>query len=409
MIESYLARAFAARNVRIGLFMSAGVMAAAQIGKTIISIPLIRAEMDLGLDLAGLIVGIFAILGASFGIGAGISVQRLGPRKSLVGGMACIALGNVIGGSAPNEWLLLCARLVEGLGFLGVVLVVPGLLAVSVERERRDFVMALWSAYMPTGITLAMMTAPLVSLLGWRPLWFMSACIAALFCVVLHVAVPDAPAFPQRRHAGWTEEIATVIKNPTCIVLALAFFAFSCQIFSMTFALPLVLTSQHGISVGNAGLLSAAMLTVAAAGHVCSSFLLRAGVPIWANIAAAFLLFGLAPFVVYSAATPLLSTLIFAALALGIGGLAPGALYAAAPGAAPHTGLIPSTIGMLQQASNLGQFTGPFALGLWVQHFGWSAAPAILAPLASLGLVAALIVRWLLGSRGSRLSNDSVR
>ena len=46
-------------------------------------------------------------------------------------------------------------------------------------------------------------------------------------------------------------------------------------------------------------------------------------------------------------------------LALGVGGFAPGALYAAAPRVALDARAIPATIGMLQQASNLGQFTVP--------------------------------------------------
>jgi hypothetical protein len=77
-----------------------------------------------------------------------------------------------------------------------------------------------------------------------------------------------------------------------------------------------------------------------------------------------------------------------AALALGIGGLAPGALYAAAPHAAPSPSVLPPTIGLLQQASSLGQFAGPVVLGLWVEHLGWHAAPAILVPAALFGLPA---------------------
>jgi MFS family permease len=47
----------------------------------------------------------------------------------------------------------------------------------------------------------------------------------------------------------------------------------------------------------------------------------------------------------------------------------------------------------VQQASNLGQFTGPLVLGLWVQHFGWRAAPVIVAPAALFGLSVAFMIR----------------
>jgi DHA1 family inner membrane transport protein len=394
MVGTYVARAV--ENARVGLLMASGVLAAAQIGKAIISIPLIRLEMRIGLDLAGLIVGTFATLGATFGIGAGVLVQGIGARRSLAGGMACIAFGNLIGSVAPNEWYLLFGRFIEGVGFLGVVLTIPSLLATSVSRERRDFVMALWSAYMPAGIALMLLIAPLLSAIGWRLLWISSAGVTGLFAVLLFVTIPSTtPPKVDQQRSRWFDDVMTIVRRPYCIALALAFFAFSFQIFSMMFALPLVLTSVHGLSVTSAGLLSAAMLAVAAMGNVSCSFLLRAGVPVWANIASAFIFFGVSSFAVYATATPLPATLVFASLALGIGSLAPGALYAAAPEAAPQPNRISSTIGLLQQASNLGQFTGPFVLGLWAEHFGWSGAPGIVAPAASFGLLAALFIRGL--------------
>jgi len=97
--------------------------------------------------------------------------------------------------------------------------------------------------------------------------------------------------------------------------------------------------------------------------------------------------------VVYASALPALIVALAAALALGIGGLAPGAIYAAAPHAAPGPRAVPPTIGLVQQASNLGQFTGPVVLGLWVEHLGWDAAPLVVAPVALLGLAAAFALR----------------
>jgi predicted MFS family arabinose efflux permease len=57
---------------------------------------------------------------------------------------------------------------------------------------------------------------------------------------------------------------------------------------------------------------------------------------------------------------------------------------------------VPPAIGLVQQASNLGQFAGPVVLGLWVEHLGWQAAPVILAPAALLGLVSAFALRRIL-------------
>jgi sugar phosphate permease len=144
------------------------------------------------------------------------------------------------------------------------------------------------------------------------------------------------------------------------------------------------------------------ILAVSAIGHLSSSFLLRVGVPIWANIAAAFGFFALSSIAVYGDVLPPQGISIVAALALGVGGLAPGAIYAAAPHAAPAPSAVPPTNGLVQQASSLGQFAGPASLGLWVEQFGWQAAPAILAPAALLGLASAFALRPILATAEQR-------
>ena len=101
-----------------------------------------------------------------------------------------------------------------------------------------------------------------------------------------------APSVSESTREGisrFLADVVDVVCRPRCVVLAFAFFAYSCQIFSLTFALPLLLTSTYEVSLGAAGLLSALVLAVSTVGHVSSGFLLRAGVPIWTNIAAAFL------------------------------------------------------------------------------------------------------------------------
>jgi MFS transporter, DHA1 family, inner membrane transport protein len=398
-----------AGKLQVLLLMGSGVVAAAQIGKPIISVPLIRSELALSLDLAGLIVATFATLGATTGIAAGLVVGRLGAGRSLIGGMGVISLGNVIGASAPDQLVLLVARIIEGVGFLAVVLAIPSMLVQLVAREKRDFVMAAWSAYMPIGIMLMLLVAPLLPTIGWRNFWLANALATGSCAILLAIHVPATPAAARARAARFFADALTIIRRPSCLVLAFAFFAYSCQIFSLTFALPLLLTSVYGVSLGAAGLLSAMVLAVSAIGHLSSSLLLRIGVSIWASIAAAFGFFALSGFAVYGDVLPPLGVAIVAALALGVGGLAPGAIYAAAPHAAPAPSGVPPTIGLVQQASSLGQFAGPASLGLWVEHFGWQAAPAIVAPAALVGLACAFALRSILATAEQREHQERQR
>jgi MFS family permease len=313
--------------------------------------------------------------------------------------MGVIALGNVIGASAPDQLALLVARIIEGVGFLAVVVAIPSMLAQLVTREKRDFVMAAWSAYMPIGIMLMLLVAPLLPTIGWRSFWLANSLVTGSCAILLAI---HAPATARAGAARFFADALAIVRRPSCLLLAFAFFAYSCQIFSLVFALPLMLTSAHGVSLGAAGLLVAMVLAVSAIGHLSSSLLLRVGVPIWANVAVAFGFFALSCVAVYGDVLPPQGISIVAALALGVGGLAPGAIYAAAPHTAPAPSAVPPTIGLVQQASSLGQFAGPASLGLWVEHLGWQAAPAILAPAALLGLACAFALRRMLATAEQR-------
>ncbi len=375
---------------QIVVLMGAGVLAASQIGKAIISLPVIRAELGFGYTLAGLIVAVFATIGAVGGVGAGAVVALLGGRRALVGGMIIIAAGNLIGALASSGMLLLLARIVEGVGYFGVILAVPTILSRDVIPRRRDFVMAVWSAYMPTGIMLFLLMGALLPIAGWRTVWLADAAVAAIYALVLLKLAPSLFPPPVRTSGEFVTGLAKVAGSPRCLATAGAFFAYSCQIFSLAFALPLLLTSVHGISVAHAGGLSAFVLFVSAAGHVASGFLVRAR---WSRVkllVIAYAAFGVAVLAIYSSAAPTWVVALSAAIALGVGGLAPGILYAAAPYVAPTPNAVPTTIGLLQQASNLGQFAGPLALGLCVELIGWHAAPWLLTPVAVLGIVLSL-------------------
>jgi MFS family permease len=179
-------------------------------------------DLALGLDIAGLTVATFATLGAMAGIGAGIAVGRLGLRRSLIGGMGAITLGNVMGAGAPDEFVLLAARITEGVGFLGVALAIPSMLARFVMGKARDVVMAAWSAYMPAGIMLMLLAAPVLPTIGWRNFWLANALAATACAILLAVCAPATPAMGREPAGRFLADVTTVVRRPSCLVLAFA-------------------------------------------------------------------------------------------------------------------------------------------------------------------------------------------
>jgi len=387
--------AYRRRYIQIAFLLASGVIASAQVGKAVISVPLIRSEFSAGVGGAGLVVGMFALLGASSGVFAGAAVRRMGAVRALTSGMAAIAFGNFLGAGAPNEFVLLAARAVEGAGFFATILAIPSMLSVIAGARDRDFVMATWSAYMPAGITFMLFVGPIVDVIGWRELWLVNGLAAATMALFAPAIAPRVPALESVPSRKFMTDIAAVLQEPRCMMIAATFFLCSCQIFSLIFALPLLLAENGG---GEARPLCAAVLAVSTAGHIAGGLLLRAGGRIWAHIAAAFVVFATATFILYSGQPSRGEIVFLAMLALGVGGLAPSALYAAAPRVAPGVSRFPATIGLLQQASNLGQFTGPALLGFWAQTFEWTSAAVLTTPAALIGLAVALSIRRELGA-----------
>src|SRR5436309_16113261 len=71
----------------VWMLILAGVVAAFQIGKAPIAIPLLRQDLGLTLAVASWVVGIYAVVGGTVGLPAGLAINALGARRSLVLGL----------------------------------------------------------------------------------------------------------------------------------------------------------------------------------------------------------------------------------------------------------------------------------------------------------------------------------
>ncbi|MGB8526906.1 MAG: MFS transporter, partial [Rhodoplanes sp.] len=160
--------------ITVSVLIGAGVIAATQIGKGIISLPTLQDEFGLAYGRLSLVVSMFALLGATVGSLAGIAVQRFTPRRCLIAGMFILGAANLLGSIATLPSALIALRITEGVGFFGVIISVPSMLnGVTAERDR-SLVMSVWGAYLPFGVMcMALGNSALLSG-GWRNLWLYS-------------------------------------------------------------------------------------------------------------------------------------------------------------------------------------------------------------------------------------------
>jgi predicted MFS family arabinose efflux permease len=239
-----------------------------------------------------------------------------------------------------------------------------------------------------------MLAGPLLAVFGWRSLWFSTGLLALAYALVVWWIAPAPPAAAPASGQG-LGDIRRIIRMPGPILLALAFGFYSIQYHALTGLLPTLLVERLGLTLASAGLISAIAIIANGIGGVSAGFMLRRGFRLWALFAAAFAFMAAAAFGIFSASMTVAGVAVLATASLGITGMLPASIYAAAPRFAPEPALLALTVGIVVQASHLGHVVGPSMLGAWVERFGWSSSPALFAAIGCGGLAVALGIRWL--------------
>jgi MFS family permease len=383
------------RSIRI--LIVAGFVAAFHVGKAAIAVPLLRADLNLSLLIASIIVSAFATLGALGGLAAGVAVSRLPTRDTVIGGLLVIGAGSMLGAAATSWPILLATRAIEGCGFLAVVIAIPSLIRVLAAPRDRAFALACWGVYLPAGSAIMMLAGPSLSAFGWQGLWLVNGASAILYALVVwQFIAPEAEA-PSVIRTSIIANLQTVITAPGPVLAALAFGTYTFHYFALTALMPTLLIERMGLTVGEAGAVSAATVVANAAGNLAAGAALRLGIPLWTIIGVAFACCGVAAAGIFAAWLPVAVVALLASASLAITGLVPASIFAATPHLAPSAHLLGITLGLVVQASNLGQLLGPAALAAWVERFGWSSAPLLFAAIAATGIMIALRLRALLG------------
>ncbi|MBK5568113.1 MFS transporter [Ensifer sp. SSB1] len=366
--------------------VTAGVVAAMQVGKGLIAGPMLQSDLGLDLSALGWITSVFAVVGVIGGMAAGAFVAAAGDRRLLAIGMALLALASFAGAASPAFTLLLLSRIVEGFGFLLVVVAGPAILMRLVTTDRRDLVFALWSCFMPAGMAIAMLTGPVFA--DWQAIWWSNGLLTLASLALVFLAVSPSPA-TSGGDTTFRSDAAETLTSHGPMLLFVLFSLYSLMSFTLSSFLPILLIERLHVSLGTVGLLSAVITLVNVIGNLAAGHLLTRGFSRGRLVASAALLtgvFGLWIFLSQSGGDLVLWLCI---LFSTIGGLIPATLISSVPILSPRPALAPMAMGLLMQGSNLGQLIGPVAVGTAIELYGWTSGAAFIGGSALLCIVLA--------------------
>lgn len=375
----------------VWVIFAGGLAAGAYMTKVPPALPTMRADLGLTLVESGLIQTMLYVIGASVGVFFGVFGERIGVKRAALAGLGVMVAGGLVGALAGGYSTLLASRFLEGVGFLLFVVAAAPLLAAATLPQDRATAFSIWSSYMPTGGTLALLVAPLVlSGFGWRGLWVALAAYAALCAVLLARKVPPAQF---GSGIGSLRLLAESLARPGSLALCVGFICYVGQWTSLMTWLPTFVVDERGASPSAAALVTAAFVAINIPGNQLGGLLLRAGLPRWLVMGAGAFAMGATALGFFSTALPDTLRLACVMAFSLLGGVIPAAVFSGTTVHAKSPQHIGTTNGMVMQASHGAQFAIPILIA-WVasRAGGWGASLQVMAALALVGIGAAVAV-----------------
>jgi CP family cyanate transporter-like MFS transporter len=374
--------------------VACGIAVAMNVGKVPITLTQLRGEFGLSLVMAGWVASMFNTLAVFAALFVGMACDRVGHLRMATIAI-CVSIAAGLGGLlAQGSGTLLLSRFFEGMGFLGVAVSAPGLISAASLPADRRFALGIWATYMPGGVGLAMVLAPLILPLGgWRALWLASICGLVLAALAIYrcrraYGLPHA-SLPAHSLAVAREAVA----QPAPWLLGFALCTWAIQHFALIVWLPTFLTEQRGLPPTAVGLLSALMVIANVPGNLVGGVLIQRHLGRGKLIMAASLVTGLLSLAVYLELLPDLPRYLCCVLLSFCGGLIPASVLSASAALATSPRQIGTLQGLFMQCANLGQFVGPPLIAALVASSGlWRDALWVTGTAAVAGIFLGLAI-----------------
>lgn len=194
---------FVTRNgLRLGLLALTQLIVALDYNIVYVALPDIGAALGFGPRSVQWVVSAYAVGLGGLLLFGGRAVDRLGPRRMFVTGLALYGVASLVGGLAPSAELLVAARAVQG---VGGALVTPATLTLIyrgfAEGPARNRALGAWGMAGSAGLAAgSLLGGVLTNYLGWAWVFFVNVPLV-LGCVL---AAPRLlPADPDRTAGGF--------------------------------------------------------------------------------------------------------------------------------------------------------------------------------------------------------------
>jgi MFS family permease len=383
------------RKLRLAAIIAlllAGVLAGSQLGKLAPLVGWYQNEVGFSLTLIGWFTSAIGIFVALVALPAGWVIERAGMRLSFAFAAAVMTVGGLALAFLHAPGAILAARLVEGVGYLILVIVIPALLNSVSPLSWRAPVLAIWGGFVPVGFAVADFMAGELLPVAEPKVFLLAAILAfavlALVAAVLLGLIDDMDAGERADAKQPARSFGATMTLPVVLV-ALAFGIYVIASVGFFAFMPAF------ISWSGAGILLAAgvIALVGPVGNGLTSLLVggRDGRFIVLLAALGLGVAALTAIPAFGGSAPMFATLALLLFAMS-GGFVASALFAGLPSIVPKGGSVAVAIGLVCQAGGIGTVLGPPLAGHIIEAYGWPGFGIFLALVSAVGALCLLPV-----------------
>ena len=373
---------------------------------------------DLGMDatMAGLAGGIFFFGYLFLQIPGGHRAALGSGKKFIAWSLASWAIVSVLTGMVTQTWQLLALRFLLGVaegGMLPVVLTMASAWFPDRERSRANAVIIMFVPL--AGIITAPLSGLVIAAYGWRELFYASGILSIVFLFIWIALADDSPekarwispsekayildtmreeeARKKNSPQATSASFGAMLRNPTIWLLIVINYCYQTGIYGYTMWLPTLLKNLTHSGMGKIGMLAMVPYIAMMIGMFVTSYLSdRTGKR---RLFVLIPLVGIAVCLVLSVLSQSQMVVSFAFL-VGCGFFlqsAAGVFWAIVPKLC-NIETAGSARGLINALGNLGGFAGPYAVGVFTQHYSSAAGIYSLAiTVAIAGLLALALPR----------------
>ncbi len=368
---------------------------------------LVMKEMNAGLGVAGLLMSMVGLASTVLALPGGAIMQKIGPKKLGLASIAFALVGNILGAVSQSMSMLLVSRLIEGIGFGMIGLVVPAIIAAWFPAEKRGLPMAIWTLWISIGmLAIFNVTNVIVPSFGWRGVWWFATIlfVAAAIIFGLFIKLPEAGENPEMDTPAEKVSILEGFKAPGAWMLAIIFCVFGFGNGAFTGFYPTYLVKSLGMNMAVANSYS----SVATVGMMIGGILMGIILNRIKNknhgivMIACLIITGI--FFYFQFKITSVAVVLPFMIAIGIVfQMIPPIIFTMAPDVATRVETIPATMGIIMVGQNLGGIFSTAVVGAVVERAGgvWDAATIPLVSAILVGLVAAVVLQRIVKNKNT--------